>query len=78
VVAQLSADQFLFTGDHVRLTFAPREGGPATGMVVKVEEGRFVAGRWITDRVWNGDQTDYGINLVDRPVLLKVTMGRYR
>ncbi len=77
-VAQLSADQFLFTGDHVRLTFAPREGEPATGMVVKVEEGRFVAGRWITDRVWNGDQTDYGINLVDRPVLLKVTMGRYR
>ncbi len=77
-VAQLSADQFLFTGDHVRLTFAPREGGPATGMVVKVEEGRFVAGQWITDRVWNGDQTDYGLNLVDHPVLLKVTMGRYR
>jgi hypothetical protein len=30
------------------------------------------------DRVWNGDQTDYGINLIDRPVVLKVVMGRYR
>jgi beta-galactosidase GanA len=77
-VAQLSADEFLFTGDHVRVAFAARDGGPATGMVVKVEEGHYADGRWITDRIWNGDQTDYGINLVDRPALLKVTMGRYR
>ena len=47
-------------------------------MVVKVEEGRFVNGQWATDRIWNGDQTDYGINIIDRPVLLRVTMGRYR
>jgi hypothetical protein len=30
------------------------------------------------DRVWNGDQTDYGINFIDTPYLLKVTMGSYR
>lgn len=77
-VAQLSPDEFLFTGDHVRLNFATRPGGPANGMVVKVEEGHFDQGRWVMDRVWNGDQTDYGINLIDRPAILKVTMGRYR
>ncbi len=77
-VAQLSENEFLFTGDHVRLTFAGREGGPPNGMVVKVEEGHFADGRWVMDRVWNGDQTDYGINLIDRPAILKVTMGRYR
>lgn len=77
-VAQLSPNEFLFTGDHVRVAFGTRPGGPANGMVVKVEEGHFDQGRWVMDRIWNGDQTDYGINLIDRPAILKVTMGRYR
>ncbi|RST32255.1 beta-galactosidase [Sphingomonas ginkgonis] len=78
VVAQLSPNEFLLTGDHVRLDFGTRPGGPAHGMVVRVEEGHFAAGKWVVDRLWNGDQTDYGINLVDRPVWLKVVMGSYR
>lgn len=32
----------------------------------------------VMDRVWNGDQADYDLNLTARPVWLKVTMGRYR
>jgi beta-galactosidase GanA len=77
-VAQLSADEFLVTGDHVRLTFGSRPGGPTNAMIVRVEEGHFDQSRWVMDRIWNGDQTDYGINLIDRPAVLKVTMGRYR
>ncbi|WP_129586217.1 DUF5597 domain-containing protein [Sphingomonas montana] len=77
-VAQLSPNEFLLVGDYVRLQFGGRAGGPANGMVVRVEEGTFDRGRWKTSRIWNGDQTDYGLNLLDRPVLLKVTMGRYR
>ncbi len=78
VVAQLSADQFLFTGDHVRVSFAPRQGSAPNGMILRVEEGHFDGENWLTDRVWNGDQTDYGLNLVDKPVWLKVTMARYK
>ncbi|MBJ6121818.1 DUF5597 domain-containing protein [Sphingomonas mollis] len=77
-VAQMSADEFLVVGDHVRLEFGTAKGGAANGMVVSVEEGGFADGRWVTQRVWNGDQTDYGINLIDRPQVLRVTMGRYR
>jgi hypothetical protein len=29
-------------------------------------------------RVWNGDQTDYGLNFTGQPRLLKVKMGSYR
>jgi len=29
-------------------------------------------------RIWNGDQTDYGFNLIDRPHVLKITMGGHR
>ena len=77
-VAQLSANEFLLTGDHVRVSMSGREDGPANGTIVRVEEGHFAEGRWVMDRVWNGDQTDYGLNLIDRPVWLKVTMGHYR
>ncbi|SFO19397.1 DUF5597 domain-containing protein [Sphingomonas sp. OK281] len=77
-IAQLSANEFLVMGDHVRVTFAGAPGTGSNGIIVRVEEGRFDKGQWMTKRVWNGDQTDYGLNLVDRPQVLRVTMGRYR
>jgi beta-galactosidase GanA len=76
-VAQLSPNEFLVVGDHVRLNFGTAKGGPKNGSVFRVEEGRVVDGRWVMSRIWNGDQTDYGINLIT-PVILKVTMGSYK
>lgn len=76
-VAQLSADEFLVIGDHVRLNVEAAPGVTG-GMVLRVEEGTFRDGRWVMSRIWNGDQTDYGINLIDRPQVLKITMGRAR
>lgn len=78
VVAQLSPNEFLLTGDHVRLSIGGRKGGAAHGVMLRVEEGHMADGRWVTERVWNGDQTDYGLNLIDHPVWLKVTMAHYR
>jgi len=77
-VAQLSPDEFLVAGDHVRLNFGTAKGGPAHGMILRVEQGHFDHGKWVFERLWNGDATDYGINLIDRPYVLKVVMGRYR
>lgn len=78
VIAQLSPDEFLFTGDHVRVNFGSKEGGKPGGMVLRVEDGHFDGDTWIMDRVWNGDQTDYGLNLTDTPRWIKVKMGHYR
>ena len=77
-VAQLSADVFLVMGDHVRVSFATAPGTAPNGIMVRAEEGRFENGRWVMTRVWNGDQTNYGLNFVKRPQILKVTMGHYR
>ena len=77
-VAQLAADEFLLIGDHVRVNIAAAKGSPPGGMVVRVEEGTFRDGRWVMSRVWNGDLTDYGINMINKPQVLRVTMGRYR
>ncbi|MEH3159916.1 MAG: DUF5597 domain-containing protein [Sphingomonas taxi] len=78
-VAHLAPDQFLVAGSDVRVRFdlaAPAKGEAM--QLLRVEEGGFdAAGRWATARVWNGDQTDYGLNLT-RPTLLRVTLGTYR
>ena len=34
-----------------------------TSQFLDVEEGTFDNGRWVMQRRWNGDQTDYGLNL---------------
>jgi beta-galactosidase GanA len=47
-------------------------------MYARVEEGYFnAAGKWVMERNWNGDQTDYGLNLTGNPVVLKVRIGTY-
>jgi len=75
---QLGPDEFLLAGSDVRISFAqatPREGD--TVHFLSVEEGTFENGRWVMSRRWNGDQTDYGLNL-SAPTLLKVRLGTYR
>jgi hypothetical protein len=77
-VIQLGPDEFLLAGSDVRIRFGldtPAAGTNA--QFLDVEEGTFENGRWLMKRRWNGDQTDYGLNLT-RPVLLKVRMGTYR
>jgi beta-galactosidase GanA len=75
---QLGPDEFLLAGSDVRIGFgltAPKPGDNVH--YLSVEEGKFENGRWVMKRRWNGDQTDYGLNLTD-PVLLKVRLGTYR
>jgi hypothetical protein len=77
-VIQLGPDEFLLAGSDVRIRFGLDK--PAAGDNVQfadVDEGTFVDGQWMLKRRWNGDQTDYGLNLT-QPVLLKVRMGTYR
>ena len=74
VAAQIGPDRFLIAGADVRVRFARADGKPSE--VLHVEEGRLAPdGGWIGDRVWNGDQTDYGLNL-QRPTMLRVTLAR--
>jgi beta-galactosidase GanA len=61
----------------VRLNFGPTEKGGPASMMARVEEGHFVEGQWVFDRVWNGDQTDYGLNFTSAPQVLKVKMATY-
>lgn len=74
-MAQISSDEFIVIGQRVRVRMEPAEG--TSGMMLRAEQGRFdTNGRWVMERVWNGDQVDYGLNLPAEPVMLKVKMGR--
>lgn len=76
-MAQLGPDEFLLIGQRVRVRMEPAEG--KSGLLLRAEQGRFDAqGRWLMERVWNGDQVDWGLNLPAEPVMLKLTMGRPR
>ncbi|MEO5775100.1 MAG: DUF5597 domain-containing protein [Sphingomicrobium sp.] len=75
---QLGPDEFLLVGDHVRVRFGlDKPGANENVQFLNVEEGSFRDGRWVMSRRWNGDQTDYGLNLT-QPTLLKVRLGTYR
>ena len=75
---QLGPDEFLLAGSDVRISFDQAAPAPdGSGHFMVVEEGTFENGRWVMQRRWNGDQTDYGLNLAG-PTLLKVRFGTSR
>jgi hypothetical protein len=79
VVVELAQDEYLVAGHHVRVDFAPTFAPGKKRLFLKAEEGGYdAAGNWKTARIWNGDQTDYGLNLkADENVLLKVRLTTF-
>jgi beta-galactosidase GanA len=75
LIAQLSPNEFLITGYRARVTFGSAKG--ERFMMSRVEEGHFENGKWVFDRLWNGDQVDYGLNLTTLPQVLKVKLATY-
>jgi hypothetical protein len=79
VLLQLGPDEFLVAGHHARLDFTPTFAPGKKRFWLTVEEGSYNgAGAWKTARLWNGDQTDYGLNLKsDENVLLRVRLTTF-
>lgn len=79
-MAELGPDEFLLTGVHARVDIDLAEAKPGElKQFIKVEEGHYDAeGRWVFERMWNGDQTDWGLNFTGVPQLLRVTMHSFR
>ncbi|HXM43147.1 MAG TPA: DUF5597 domain-containing protein [Bryobacteraceae bacterium] len=78
LVAQLTDNQFLVAGFFCRVDF--RVSDAASGKqreFLRVEEGDYQGGVFKPTRIWNGDQTDWGINFSSSPQVLRVTLGTY-
>ncbi len=62
LIAKLADNEYLVTAYRARISFSPSDEISAPyHMVERVEEGHFENGQWIFERVWNGDQTDWGL-----------------
>jgi len=70
-------DEFLLVGFHARVEFSRDATDGRTGQILRVDEGRYDRGTWQSRRWWNGDETDYGINLGERPQYLRVRLGDF-
>jgi beta-galactosidase GanA len=76
LIVELAPDEFLVTGYHSRVTIYP--AGKDVHMIYdRVEEGTYQNGEWKFLRIWNGDQTDYGLNFSSAVQLLRVKLATY-
>jgi hypothetical protein len=78
LIGQLGPDEFLVTGLHARVSF--QLTSPSNGLQVqyaRVEQGTYEDGNWKFLRVWNGDQTDWGLNFMSDPAVLHVHLATY-
>ncbi len=79
LVAQLGPDEFLVTGVSARVDFRPSDAASGNHReFIRVEEGTYVNGKFKFARVWNGDQTDYGLNFTSAPQVLRVTVTTFK
>lgn len=83
LIADLGDNTYLVTGLDVRLNFEIGDAQKGKNLILdRVEEGHFVKNAkgeevWVFDRVWNGDQIDYGLNFNREPRILKVKLATY-
>jgi beta-galactosidase GanA len=76
MVAQLGPDEFLVTAVHARVDFESADQSKQR-QFVKVEEGEYQGNDWHFTRIWNGDQTDYGLNFTSAPQVLRVSLATF-
>jgi hypothetical protein len=79
LVAQLGQDEFLVTGVDVSVSFHLPGRLPGMRMqILAAEEGSYQDGVWKRVRLWNGDETDRGLQFqADDAAVVRVKLGRF-
>lgn len=77
LVAQIGPNRFLVTGINARVTFRLAPGQPGQIQILKAEQGAYDGTTWKPLRIWNGDQTDRGLNFETLPQYVQIHLGTY-
>ncbi len=79
LVAQIGPDEFLVTGVDASVSFHIPGRLPGMRMqILSAEEGSYDHGIWKPKRLWNGDETDRGLQFrADDPAVVRVRLGRF-
>ena len=78
IIARLGPNEFLVSGVHARVSFALAQRHSNEFMIFnRVVQGTYRYGTWKFMRIWNGDETDWGLNFTSRPQVLHVHLATY-
>ena len=79
LIAQLGPDEFLVTGVDASVSFHLPGRAPGMRMqILSAEEGAYQNGVWKAVRLWNGDETDRGLEFhANDPVVVRVRLGKF-
>ena len=78
LVAQLGPNDFLVAGIDCRVHFRRLPVNTTTQTeFLRVEEGHYTNTTWTATRLWNGDETDAGLNFKSPGSILHVHLGTY-
>lgn len=78
MVAQLGPDEFVVAGFFCRVDFQVADAASGKQReFLRVEEGSYHNGTFTPIRIWNGDQTDWGLNFSSAPQVLRVRLATY-
>ncbi len=81
LIAQLGASEFLVSGIDVRVTFHVRSHPSPLdhhiNNILKAEQGEYVDGTWSPSRIWNGDETQRGLNFEHDGSLIHATLYKW-
>ena len=79
LAAQLGPDEFLVTGVDASVSLHLPGRLPGMRMqILSAEEGYYQDGIWKPVRLWNGDETDRGLQFhADDPVVVRVRLGKF-
>lgn len=77
MVAQLGPDEFLVAGIDARVNFRLTPPATAQTQLLTVEQGSYEGTTWKSSRLWNGDETDAGLNFKAPGSVVRVKLGTY-
>jgi hypothetical protein len=79
LVAQIGPDEFLVTAIDASVSFHLPGRLPGMRMqILSAEEGRYENGEWKPLRLWNGDETDRGLQFhADQPAVVQIRLGKF-
>jgi hypothetical protein len=79
LVAQTGKDEFLVTGIDASVSFHLPGRLPGMRMqILSAEEGSYDQGVWKPKRLWNGDETDRGLQFhAEDPTVIRIRIGSF-
>jgi hypothetical protein len=78
LVAQLGPNEFLVTGIDASVSFhLPNRLAGQRMNILQAVQGNYVDGKWQPIRIWNGDQTDRGLNFRHGGEVIHVSLAKF-